>query len=389
VREDRDVTELERRDLRMWDGLLLALLAVCAGLGLVDEGASPGTRLGGAALAAGFAAAHLALRRLEGGRAPWGTWLGVAHAVLLVAATFALLALSDAFGLVVYALYPHLFLLLGWWALPGIAAITVWSLSRMDLEAGEVGVSAGITTALALGIGLSMNATSRHAERQAQTIRELEQAREEVHERGRTIGALEERQRLARELHDTVAQGLVSVVTQLEAAEQELEGGRIDRVGERVARAREVARDALGDARRAVAALRPDVLERSGLAEALQGLSGPARDGAPAVEVRADVPAGALRPDAEVALLRCAQEALANARRHAGATTVRVDLRLGDAAAELRVRDDGRGFDPAEARPGGFGLVALRERAAAVGGDAEVTSVPGAGTEVRAWVPKG
>jgi signal transduction histidine kinase len=383
------MAEHERRDVAMWDALLLGVLGVCGLLAVLDGGEPLNHRALTGTLVAATAAGHVALRRAEGPCAADGTWLGAAHAAVLVGATFLLLERAEVFGLVVYALYPQLFVLLGWWALPAVAAVTAWSLARLEVDASQVAVSVGITSVLALGIALSMHAMSRHAERQAETIRQLEEAREEVLGQGRTIGTLEERQRLARELHDTVAQGLVSVVAQLEAAEQALDGGRPERAAERIARARDVARDSLGEARRAVAALRPDVLERSGLADALHGLARPAEDGAPAVHVAADAPAGALDPEAEVVLLRAAQEALANARRHAGASRVDVELRVGGGAAELRVRDDGRGFAPgaADGDGGGFGLVALRERAAAVGGDAEVRSAPGAGTEVRAWVP--
>ncbi|HYQ68887.1 sensor histidine kinase [Actinophytocola sp.] len=183
-------------------------------------------------------------------------------------------------------------------------------------------------------------------------------------------GRAEERQRLAHELHDTLAQGLAGVVLQLEAAEQYLDG----RAAQLVTRARETAGACLVDTRRAVAALRPEPLAGTSLVDALRRLCD-------RCVVRGTV--RACHPSVEVVALRVVQEALANAAKHAGATEVTVTAEYEAAALRLVVRDDGRGFDPASVE-GGFGLATMRERVASVGGTLSVTSAPGAGTTVTA-----
>jgi signal transduction histidine kinase len=189
-------------------------------------------------------------------------------------------------------------------------------------------------------------------------------------------GQVEERRRLAHELHDTLAQGLAGVVLQLEAAEQYLAEGDAARL---VARARETAGACLVDTRRAVAALRPAPLDDATLVDALRGL---ATDASFAVR-------GKVRhchPSVEVVALRVVQEALANTRKHAAAGSVSVLVEYRAEALYLVVRDDGHGFDPAAASAG-VGLPTMRERVAAVGGTLSVTSAPGDGTTVRATLP--
>lgn len=198
-----------------------------------------------------------------------------------------------------------------------------------------------------------------------------------------------ERARLAREIHDTLAQGFAGIVTQLQAAEH---------APDDAARARHtdsalaLARDGLREARRSVRALRPAVLDTAGLAEAIATTAHrwSERTGIP-VDVHAADAAGTLPTEAEVTLLRTAQEALANVERHAGAHRVTLSLWHDARGARLEVRDDGRGFDPAAERTdgpeGGYGLIAMRERITAVAGELVIESSPGRGTAVRVEVP--
>ncbi|GAB7192195.1 sensor histidine kinase [Kineococcus sp. NUM-3379] len=195
----------------------------------------------------------------------------------------------------------------------------------------------------------------------------------------REAGVLDERARLAREIHDTIAQGLTGIVTQLQAAQSEGPAG-----AQRVERAVESARECLAETRRAVQALRPAALEDDDLPTALARLTGRAGPAA-----RLVVTGEPVEVPGEVgsALLRTAQEALANAGRHARAGQVTVTLsRMGDAVT-LDVRDDGVGFDPAEVPGTGFGLESMRQRIALVGGALHVESAPGEGTAVSAQVP--
>ncbi|BBL80316.1 hypothetical protein RxyAA322_21700 [Rubrobacter xylanophilus] len=210
-------------------------------------------------------------------------------------------------------------------------------------------------------------------------------------ERARRAGVLEERQRLAHEIHDTLAQGFTSIVTNLEAAGGALERDRVA-LRHHLDQALGVARESLSEARRLVWALRPEPLEEASLPEALRRLVARwSSSSGVAAEVFVTGEPGSLPAEAEVALLRVAQEALANVRKHARAGRVAVTLSYIGGRAVLDVRDDGVGFDPAATSPGsggdGFGLRSMRERLERAGGALSVESVPGEGTVLSAEVP--
>ena len=226
----------------------------------------------------------------------------------------------------------------------------------------------------------------RSANRQlAASLAENAGLHEQLLVQAREAGVLDERARMAREIHDTIAQGLAGIVTQLQALEQ-AEGDPAEWRRHSVAAIR-LARESLAEARRSVDALRPAVLETGRLSDALSDVATrwSGLHGLP-VEV---ITTGTVRPlsaEAEFALLRTAQEALANVAKHAEATRIGVTLSyLGDTVA-LDVRDDGRGFDPAQPSTG-FGLVAMRERIEGLSGTLSVESEPGGGTAVSASVP--
>jgi signal transduction histidine kinase len=218
----------------------------------------------------------------------------------------------------------------------------------------------------------------------------LEHSRDEAVRSARMVA--EERNRLAREIHDTLAQGLTAIVVQLQTAEDILGEAAPPDALQRLARARQVARESLAEARRSVWNLRPFALSDGGLPHALSSLR-PGME-AEGIACTMDLQTGLQLSEAvEDALFRICQEALANVRKHSGATQVSVTLRRVDRMAELQIRDNGRGFDPeALAGPqpaGGFGLWAIRSRLAGVGGTVTVDSRIGAGTTVRATVPIG
>jgi signal transduction histidine kinase len=215
---------------------------------------------------------------------------------------------------------------------------------------------------------------------------------------------------MAREIHDTLAQGLTGIITQLQAAEQ---AGQ-DPAGWRrhVDAATRLARESLSEARRSVDALRPEPLETGRLADALAGIAErwSALHGITAL-VTITGTTRPMPPEAELALLRTAQEALANVARHAQATRVRLTLSYMEHDVALDVRDDGQGFDPAQLRDraagngaaaaaadprradvaadgdGGFGLVAMRQRIEGLSGTLRVESEPGGGTAISACIP--
>jgi signal transduction histidine kinase len=198
----------------------------------------------------------------------------------------------------------------------------------------------------------------------------------------------EERSRIARELHDSVAQTLAALVMQLGAAQR---GAAADSAEARqFALVRDIAADALEEVRLLSHTVYPRVLDDLGLAAALEWL---ARQTQEAESLEVDVHASHLPADLPAAhaaaLYRVAQESLRNVVRHAHAAHVRVELHHADEALEMLVTDDGQGFDVAEAegRRPGMGLFAMRERVALVDGTLEIESAPGTGTRVRASVP--
>ena len=220
----------------------------------------------------------------------------------------------------------------------------------------------------------------------ASLIEQLSQTRAELARANRRAGVLAERQRLSGEIHDTVAQGFTSIIMLLQAADADVERQPAAARGH-LALALETARDNLAEARALVAALAPAGLEPGALDAALRRLAATA-DGHPGPAARFEVRGTAVplpRP-AEVMLLRVAQEALANARKHARAGQVVVCLRYGEGQVSLDVTDDGSGFDPGQAA-GGYGLPGMRARAEEAGGRLQVRSSPGCGTTVRVVVP--
>jgi two-component system sensor histidine kinase UhpB len=196
----------------------------------------------------------------------------------------------------------------------------------------------------------------------------------------RALAAQEqERQRVARELHDEVGQVLTGVMLGLEQAARG--GGEAELVT-----AREAVRHALEEVRRIARELRPEVLDDLGLQSALRSLCtvAAAHDGL-RVERRLELGDEALTPEVELVVYRIAQESLTNVLRHSGASEVLVALGSVDGGLRLVVRDDGRGL-PADVAAGG-GITGMRERALLVGGQLSVSAVDGGGTEVRLDVP--
>jgi signal transduction histidine kinase len=212
----------------------------------------------------------------------------------------------------------------------------------------------------------------------------------------RRAAVRDERQRMAREIHDTLAQGFTSIVMQLEAAEGALDRAGLDVARQHIDQARLMARESLAESRRLVWALRPESLERDSLPDALSRLG---REWSDQTGVAAEVVVTgqrtALHPEVEVTLLRAAQEGLNNVRRHARATAATITLSYLDDVVLLDVHDNGAGFDPD--RPAGesntagtgFGLMAMQQRVAQLGGVVTVESAPGEGTTVAVEIPIG
>jgi signal transduction histidine kinase len=219
----------------------------------------------------------------------------------------------------------------------------------------------------------------------------------------REAGILDERQRMAREIHDTLAQGLTGIITQLEAAGQARD--RRTDWQRHVDTAASLARESLSEARRSVRAVQPEPLETARLPEVLADLVDrwSAINGITA-ELTCTGTVRRMHPEIEVTLLRTAQEALTNIAKHAAATRAGLTLSYMEDLVTLDVRDDGVGFEPARVpvggavalppvagtralRDGGFGLTAMRQRVDRVAGRLEIESEPGGGTAISASVP--
>lgn len=202
------------------------------------------------------------------------------------------------------------------------------------------------------------------------------------------LGALEERNRLAREIHDTLAQGLTAVALQLETADALLEAHASPaKAREAISRALHLTQANLEEARRSVLDLRAAPLEGRTLAQALELLI--TEHAPPGVELDftttgAELP---LPPRVAIGVYRIAQEAIANVARHSEARRLTVTLAARPEHVVLLIEDDGRGFEPEAVPTGHFGLIGMRERARLLEGTITIASAPGLGTRVEARVP--
>jgi signal transduction histidine kinase len=208
--------------------------------------------------------------------------------------------------------------------------------------------------------------------------------------RSRFSLVLEERARLAREIHDTLAQGFVGISSQLDAVAMCMPDEKSS-ARKYLDMARRMARHSLTEARRSVMDLRASVLEGQDLAAALESGTRMWTAGA-GVDVKVDVsgPETVLPQEMEQHLLRIAQEAVTNVVKHAGANRIAIKLHMEARKLYLRIRDNGRGFETPDVfstRGGHFGLIGMRERAERLGGELKLASNPGEGTEVEVTVP--
>jgi signal transduction histidine kinase len=311
----------------------------------------------------------------------------------------ALMARDLVFVLFTITGFFHAYLLRPWPV--GVAGVfgTSVALNTMAMglpaaTAGSLGAYIGVivvqTAAIGSGIVFAEKAGEHDTRREA-LVAKLEAALEEnagLHSQllaqAREAGVLDERHRMAREIHDTLAQGLTGIIIQAQAAQRVWQSP--ERARPHLDRVLDLARESLTEARRSVEALRPQQLADTRLPDALEKLARTWAEGRQ-VSLHVDV-AGDRMPlstPIEVALFRVAQEALTNVARHARATRVGLTLSyLGDVVL-LDIRDDGTGMKDQDGR--GFGLNSMRQRIRTVGGTMEIESTPGEGTAICASVP--
>jgi PAS domain S-box-containing protein len=211
---------------------------------------------------------------------------------------------------------------------------------------------------------------------------------QELVEQQREAAILKERTRMARDIHDTLAQGFTGVIVQMEAAEEALLEEDSEHAIGHVHRARQLARESLREARRSVHALRPQALEKAAFADALEAIiKNTAAGTALRTEFRITGKPRELAPLVEENLLHIGQEALTNSLKHAHATKFQAQLSFNPDAVYLELQDNGDGFNVGDANGGGFGLIGMKERAEQIGATVNVSSKPGAGTSIVAVSP--
>ncbi|MFC3572018.1 sensor histidine kinase [Streptomyces yaanensis] len=281
------------------------------------------------------------------------------------------------------------------WAAVAVAAITVVLGGQLIRTTGRFDPEMALVPVAAVwGTVALYRAQQRDATERQRLVEQLRSTRDVLAEQQRLAGMLAERTRIARDLHDTLAQELAGSLMLLQAAERDWE--QRPHVARTRIRAVADGLDAnLAETRRIIEGLTPSAVAEAGLEGSLRLLCAQTGKDGTAAQVRFRS-VGDGRPvmdeQAAATLFRVAQSTLANVREHAHAVNVLVTLHHQADRVELEVRDDGVGFDPAEARAAtrpsrGFGLPAARARLRECGGDLRVTSAPGRGTRVRAVVP--
>ena len=375
--------------IAFWVVLVIALVAVAAS-SLPDP--PPGAVVALVALTAlGVAYAALAVPAATGTSPARGR----GYLAVLVASVGLALAVSPQAGFLLFIAYPQLWFFsgrrregVGW-----TVALTLVAASAMVIRVGgspdalrDVGLSFAVSLGLSILLGLWISSVIEQSQQRGDLIRELQSTRTELAEAHHAAGVLAERARMAQEIHDTLTQGLTSIVMLAQTARTHVPGTG-GPGAEALDSIEATARENLAEARALVAAFTPVPLQDSTLAEALGRLA--RRFGNETgldVEVEVDAAgAASLTRDREVVLLRAAQEALSNVRRHAAASHVVLRLTAASGQATLEVTDDGAGFVAGEAH--GYGLAGMTSRMEQVGGDVTIDSRPGAGTTVCVRVP--
>jgi signal transduction histidine kinase len=332
------------------------------------------------------------------GRAALATGrFAVTFSVVLIAGSGVVVAVSPALAIIQAIAFPVL------WS---VIQSTRWSIVANFALALSVGIGfivalgassdnvtqtfliEGVSLAGSLALGLWITRIAELSRERKRLLDELTQAQDELAALNRETGISSERQRLAREIHDTIAQDLTGLTMLAQRSRRELEVGNTSAALDQLELLEDNARNALAETRALVAASVPVDLANGGISDALERLAARfTRE--TGVTVTAEVEIDAIHPlgrDTEVVLLRIAQEGLANIRKHSQAHTAVISLASLEGSATLTVRDDGTGFETG-APATGFGLGGMRDRLALVGGTLDVVSALGNGTALVATLP--
>ncbi len=397
----------ERLWLRMWAAtqtvaLVVACYAMVAAAGGIRPFVSSPAALRSVVTVVLLVAYHVAGFRAHGWmmRRPWAVFLFVplGWAIILSA-----LAIHASFSVLILGAILQGFIFLPFsWAIATLVLVVLLATMSILLQPTRQGISptvARIVSLLAMGtmigtVMLYIHRANRDSAIRSRLLRQLEEAQRDLAARAHEAGAQDERQRLARDIHDTLAQGFTSVIKHLEAIELSFaaspgEPAEVLRGAlSHLANAQTVSRDSLAEIRRLVWALRPPQLVEATLPAAIERIVSRWSDanGIAATCTIAGVPA--LQPDADVIFLRATQEALSNVGRHARATRVAVAMHCVDGLVLLSVEDDGRGLRDADAAGAGtMGIAGMRERVRPFGGRVLIESDAGAGTSITVALP--
>ena len=350
-----------------------------------------------AVLAVGYLVGVMRDRTASRGRAGW------AYLCLAIVVVGLACSVDPALSMLLFVVFPQVWMFTPTlrWGMAACTALTAVAIVGMGVSLGwSSGVLRNVVPQMLIALlfsillGFWIGKVIEQSGQRADLISKLEQARSELASAHHAQGVMAERERMAREIHDTLAQGFTSIVMLAQAAQaglaksaerSEADGGR---ELERLTAIEAVARENLAEARALVAAFSPVDLDGATLTDAVTRLGQrfSERTGVGvAVEVSGSLVG--LGRDQEVVLLRAVQEALANVRRHADARAVTVRLVADAGGARVEVLDDGVGFMVSQAE--GFGLAGMRARVGDVGGQVAVTSEVGRGTRVMVRVPGG
>lgn len=390
-----------------WIWSLIYLVALLTGwlVAVFSNGLRGTPLLAATALVLGLAIWHgwwafVFIRRLTAGifrERPLRTSL---HLLMLVLGWYLLIQINSAFFFVLFGMFGlfYYFLPLAW-AMAGSAFLTLLIIFSEAMMAGRFNApfAIGLLISLVLGSlfafwlhGIIVQSSSRR-----ELVEQLQQTRAELAASERLAGQLAERQRLAQDIHDTLAQGFISIVMHLEAAEQSM-GADPTITQHHLDQARQTARDSLGQARRVVDDLRPELLESAPFHQAMARTAQRwSRQSGVDMQFSTTGEIYSLHPAVEVTLLRGVQEALANIRKHARATAVSVTLSYLADQVILDVQDNGVGFGEAKRGEavdlirGGYGLTAMRQRVADLGGEVTIESDEKEGTTLALSIPIG
>ena len=393
---------MEARVPGAWSCLLPIIVVASSFIGLVMS-----VRLGRANLSASLLISAWTLGAVTLPFLWQASLISIWPALLIAPICAAGLLIDGAASIVLAALATWLVLTLGWLQMEGFIPMSAVASPGEILVISPVSATAfwiamfwmiaGLTYLLASGLQRSLENNRRLAFGLRRFSNELEArvARQtaELLEQSQEAARLEERTRVARDIHDTLAQGLTGIVVQLGAAQRALEAESPD-TGEHIELAQSMAREALAEARRSIWNLRAPALERGGLSDALQGLVERKSHGEIQIDFKLMGEVWQLASDVESSLLRVCQESLVNVTKHAGATEAHVVLEYAPDLVRLSVCDNGAGFDDqtlassheAQGPWDGFGLLGMRERIQQFGGTLTLSNEGGA--RVEAIIPR-